>query len=209
MNTPPVTPAAPTTPAVPGPATPPAALTPPATPAVLTPPPVPDPAPTLEPTGSDSEPADLAAEVAKWKAFSRKHEDSAKANADKAKKFDEFEEASKTELQKAADRATAAEAKFAESEARAMRAEVAAAKGIPATLLSGSTQEELEASADALIAFKGAAAKPDFGAGDRGNDVGAKKQMTLSEMQALYASKDYAAIETARTEGRLTTVLGG
>ncbi len=203
MNTPPATPAAPATPEIP------AASIPPATPAALTPPPVPDPAPTPEPTGSGSEPADLVAEVAKWKAFSRKHEDVAKANADKAKRFDEFEEASKTELQKAADRATAAEAKFAEIEARAMRAEVAAAKGIPANLLSGTTQEELEASADALIAFKGAAAKPDFGAGDRGNDVGAKKQMTLSEMKALYESKDYAAIETARVEGRLTTVLGG
>lgn len=40
-------------------------------------------------------------------------------------------------------------------ELKANRAEVAAEKGIPAELLSGSTREELEASADALIAFKG------------------------------------------------------
>jgi len=186
-------------------ATPP--VPPPVPPVVV--PPVSDPAPTPDPVSSDSESADLAAEVAKWKAFSRKHEDSAKANADKAKKFDEFEEASKTELQKAADRATAAESKVAEIEARAIRAEVAAAKGIPADLLSGSTKEELESSADALIAFKGTPAKPDFGGGDRGPDISGKKQMTESEMKALFASKDYAAVETARIEGRLATVLGG
>ncbi len=208
---------------------------PPATPPVATPP-APPPATPVEPPitppvtpakpefnfPADTPIVDMTAEqqTEYWREKAQKHEKlwqsvSAKSPADiaavlaKAKRFDEFEEASKTELQKAADRATAAEAKFAEIEARAMRAEVAAAKGIPATLLSGTTQEELEASADALIAFKGTAVKPDFGAGDRGNDVGAKKQMTLSEMQALYASKDYAAIETARVDGRLTTVLGG
>ncbi|MET0887903.1 MAG: hypothetical protein ABWX92_15810 [Mycetocola sp.] len=35
------------------------------------------------------------------------------------------------------------------------RARVAAAKGVPEALLTGSTQEEFEAAADALIAFRG------------------------------------------------------
>lgn len=77
----------------------------------------------------------------------------------KASKLAEFEEAQKTEAQKAQERLEAAEKRAAELESKATRAEVAAAKGVPAALLSGSTQEELEASADALIAFKGEQAK--------------------------------------------------
>jgi len=73
----------------------------------------------------------------------------------RAAKYDQWEESQKTESQKVLDRAEAAEKRANELETRTTRAEVAAAKGIPANLLSGSTQEELEASADALIAFRG------------------------------------------------------
>ena len=45
--------------------------------------------------------------------------------------------------------------KAAELESRALRSEVAADKGVPSSLLTGSTREELEASADALIEFRG------------------------------------------------------
>lgn len=76
-----------------------------------------------------------------------------------AAKFAKFEESQKTEAQKAQERLEAAEKRAAELEAKAIRAEVAAEKGIPASLLSGSTREELEASADALIAFKGEQAR--------------------------------------------------
>ena len=72
-----------------------------------------------------------------------------------AAKYADWEESQKTESQKANDRAEAAEKRAAELETRTTRAEVAAVKGIPAELLSGSTQEELEASADALIKFQG------------------------------------------------------
>lgn len=73
----------------------------------------------------------------------------------KAQKYAEWEEANKTEAEKAQARADAAEKRAAELEAKALRAEVAAAKGVPVSLLTGSTQEELEAAADALIAFRG------------------------------------------------------
>ena len=73
----------------------------------------------------------------------------------KAEKLAEFEESQKTEAQKAQERLEAAEKRAAELELKAARAEVAAAKGVPAELLTGSTQEELEASADALIQFRG------------------------------------------------------
>ena len=73
----------------------------------------------------------------------------------KAEKYAEWENAQKTEAQKAQERLEAAEKRAAELELKATRAEVAAAKGVPASLLTGSTQEELEAAADALIAFRG------------------------------------------------------
>lgn len=72
-----------------------------------------------------------------------------------AGKLAELEEANKSEAEKAQARAEAAEKRAAELEAKAVRAEVAAAKGVPVSLLSGSTQAELEASADALIDFRG------------------------------------------------------
>lgn len=67
----------------------------------------------------------------------------------------EFEDRDKTEAQKAADALADAQAQLAALTVAKTRAEVAAAKNIPASLLTGSTQEELEASADALIAFRG------------------------------------------------------
>lgn len=76
----------------------------------------------------------------------------------KAARLDDIEEQNKTEAQKAAERLQAAEKRAVELELKATRAEVAAAKGVPAALLTGSTAEELEASADALIKFKEAAA---------------------------------------------------
>jgi len=73
----------------------------------------------------------------------------------KAAKLAEIEAANLTEAERSAERLAAAEKRSSELEAAALRAEVAGAKGVPAALLAGSTQEELEASADALIAYKG------------------------------------------------------
>lgn len=78
--------------------------------------------------------------------------DELKANA---AKFNEWQESQKTEAQKQAERTAELERENAELKAGKTRAEVAAAKGVPSELLSGSTKEELEASADALIKFRG------------------------------------------------------
>lgn len=103
-----------------------------------------------------------------WKAEARKHEQRAKENLAKAKanetaaqRLAQIEAENKTEAEKAQERLEAAEKRANELELKATRAEVAAAKGIPAALLSGSTQEELEASAEALIAFRGETASTD------------------------------------------------
>ncbi|MDO5533224.1 MAG: hypothetical protein Q4F65_01045 [Propionibacteriaceae bacterium] len=85
----------------------------------------------------------------------------------KAAKFDEAENANKSELQRAQEAAAEASKRAEAAEARVLRADVAADKGVPAALLSGSTKAELEASADALLKFKGTAPKaaPPSGSG--------------------------------------------
>jgi hypothetical protein len=113
-------------------------------------------APEFEPIASqDALDKIIQARIARERAKFSDYDD-LKAKADKLR---EFEESQKTEAQKAQERLEAAEKRAAELELKATRAEVAAAKGVPVELLSGSTQEELEASADALIAFRGEPAK--------------------------------------------------
>ena len=64
---------------------------------------------------------DLESQLRHWKAMSRKNEDRAKANAEKARKFGELEDQSKSELQKALDKASAAEQRATQAEALALR----------------------------------------------------------------------------------------
>ena len=92
----------------------------------------------------------------------------------KAEKLAEIEEANKTEAEKNAERLAAAEAKATELESRALRSEVAASKGVPSNLLTGSTREELESSADALLEFRGEqkAPSPSSNALKRVNNTG-------------------------------------
>lgn len=101
---------------------------------------------------------DWKAEYERLLKHSRSWEDKAKRLKDKADRFDELEEASKSDAEKLADatkRAEDAEARLAEYERRAERdatvAEVAAARGVDAEWLSrmsGGTREEIEANAD-------------------------------------------------------------
>lgn len=72
----------------------------------------------------------------------------------KAAKFDEFQEASKSELQKMSERAQRLEAELAAERERAGKAAVAAVKGVPVSALSGSTPDEWEAAADALLEWR-------------------------------------------------------
>jgi hypothetical protein len=108
---------------------------------------------------------DWKAEADKWKALARKHEAQAKSNAAAAQRVKELEDADKTESQKAIDRAAAAEKRAADAEAKALRLEIAAEKGLTpsqAKRLMGANREELEADADELMsAFKPADPKTD------------------------------------------------
>lgn len=104
---------------------------------------------------NETQETDWKAESRKWETRAKENLTAAKANEDAAKRLAEIEEASKSEAERAAERLAAAEKRAADLEAKATRAEVAADKGVPANLLTGSTREELEAAADALIEFRG------------------------------------------------------
>ena len=82
----------------------------------------------------------------------------------KAKKYDELEEAAKSELQKATEKAANLQKKLDEiekqNEIRDIRDDVAKTAGVPAGLLSGSTKEECEAQAKALLEYAGKAKYP-------------------------------------------------
>lgn len=88
-------------------------------------------------------------------------------------KLKEIEDRDKSELEKERDAKTVAEKRAEEAEARALRLEVAAEKGLTlrqAKRLAGSTREELEADADELLEDLGGAS------GSNGNgDSGGRK----------------------------------
>lgn len=153
---------------------------------------------------------DYKAEAEKWKALSRKNEATARANADAAKKLADIEAAQLSETEKLTQRAEAAEKRLADAEASSLKATVAAAKGVPPELISGATQEELEASADALIKFRGPATTTDFGGGKTGavadgdGKSGKAAQLTRDQLKSMSP----AEIVAAKAAGSLNDVLG-
>lgn len=76
----------------------------------------------------------------------------------KAAKFDEAEEASKSELQRITESRDALQAELdkmkRDAAVRAARDKVAESKGVPAHLLTADTEEDCNAQADAILAFK-------------------------------------------------------
>ena len=105
-------------------------------------------------TDKDGAP-DLAQEVAKWRAMSRKHEAQAKTNADAAKKLATMEDADKSEVQKLTDKATLSDKAAVDAKHELARLRVAMRKNLTeaqAKRLIGTTEEELEADADELLA---------------------------------------------------------
>lgn len=91
----------------------------------------------------------LARERAKFEGY-----DELKA---KAAKYDEMEEANKTELQKAQDEAAQLKEKISKmekaKEISELRTKIATEKGVPVDLLTGETQEACEQQADGILSF--------------------------------------------------------
>lgn len=115
------------------------------------------------PPEGDPQPEQPATDTTDWKSEARKWEARAKANTDAAKRLEEIENQSKSELQKAAERAEAAERRVQEFETaqqvKQWKDEVAEATGVPAAALSGSTLEDITAHAEVLAPLIKAAQK--------------------------------------------------
>lgn len=83
---------------------------------------------------------------------------------EKAARFDEIEEASKSELQKATEKAERLETELSQlkkaEEIRGVREAVATQYGIPTNLLSGETEETCKEQAKALLEFKSSTPYP-------------------------------------------------
>lgn len=106
---------------------------------------------TDEETETSATDGDAKSKIAKVNREAAQLRKRAKAAEDK---LAEIEEAGKSEAQKLADRATAAEKAAAEAQAKADRLEIAAEKGLTpqqAARLQGATREDLEADADELL----------------------------------------------------------
>lgn len=129
---------------------------------------------------------DLEAEVEKWKALSRKNEDRAKDNAEKAQRLDELESehaAMVARADAAEARAVAAEKSVTDREAEAERAkllaDVAETKGLAdPSVLVGSTREELEQHADKIKALMPEIPKAPMAGvqGNQGSDIAPKDE---------------------------------
>ena len=162
---------------------------------------------TDQSTESTDNTTDLAAEVEKWKALARKNEQRAKDNADKAKRLDDIEDANKSELQKLQDQLAAAQKVAADAETARLRASIANKHGVPEGLLTGSTEEALEESATALLAFKGKppAAPSSDGQGKQGDAVsGQVKQLTREDLKSMTPEQ----IVAAQDAGQLNEMQG-
>lgn len=91
----------------------------------------------------------LAREKAKYEGFEELKS--------KAAKYDELEEANKSEMQKAQEKVASLEAELSSikkaNEVKEMREKVANESGIPANLLTGASEEECKAQAEAIKAY--------------------------------------------------------
>ena len=160
-----------------------------------------EPVETPEPASTD-----WKAESRKWESRAKDNLAAAKANEGAAKRLAELEEAQKTEAQKTAERLEAAERRASELEVQAIRAEVAAEKGVPLALLSGATKDDLIAAADALLAFKGQAQTDAPVAPGEGSlrDTRGASQLTEADIKQLTPEE----VNKARRDGRLNKLLG-
>ncbi len=123
--------------------------------------------PTTETTATgdaQGDPADLGDAGKKALTAEREARKAAeKAAAEALARIKEFEDAQKSEAEKAADALRTAQETATQSAAKALRYEVAAEKGLPleaAARLTGSTREELLADADVLKTLIGNAPAP-------------------------------------------------
>jgi hypothetical protein len=159
------------------------------------------------------EPAQAANEsLETWKKNARKWEQRAKADAEAAAAWREYEAAQKPIQERLAEELAATKAEAESAKAELIRLQVAAAKGITgdaARLLKGSSVEELEAEADILLSLINQAQAPRTPAAD--------PQQGKPSTSGPGAITDVRQLETmspqeimkAKTDGRLDAILRG
>lgn len=124
-----------------------------------------------------------------WKAEARKWEKRSKENAEKAKAYDELQEQSKTELQKAQEQAAAYKKQVDDMTAKAQmdaaRAKVANETGVPAELIAGEDEESMRAFANAVASWgKPSSAPRTRKPGSFAADAGESKDAAKRELAA-------------------------
>lgn len=148
-----------------------------------------------------------------WKAEARKWEKRAKdASADRelAAKWREYEAAQKPAQERMAEELATTKHEAESARVALLRYEVAAEKNIPSEairLLNGSTREELEEAADALVALMATQLKPRTPVPDesQGRPATAKLgQLTKEDLANMTPSE----VNEARRQGRLADLLG-
>lgn len=147
------------------------------------------------------------AELNTWKGHARTWEDRAKENKTAKEQLDALEAAKLTNEQRLQKELDEIKADKAKSDQAALVATVAAAKGVPAALLTGATKEEVEAAADALLEFRGVPKPPANDAsasGTQGTPINAGAQLTRDQLKGMTA----ADIRQAKADGRLNTLMG-
>jgi CRISPR/Cas system-associated endonuclease/helicase Cas3 len=169
---------------------------------------------TVEPTDEVAIPEPQGEpESTDWKAEARKWEKRAKdANADKelANKWREYEAAQKPAQERMAEELATTKAEAESARTALLRYEVASEKNIPTEalrLLTGSTREELEENADALIALIATQSKPKTPTPDASQGRPATEkpgQLTKEDLANMSPSE----IMEAKRAGRLSDVLG-
>jgi hypothetical protein len=155
----------------------------------------PEPQPVETPTPEQPAQSETPAEpkptetVDFWKRKAREQEDRAKANAEAARKLKEIEDRDLSELQKAQRDREEALARLQRLEQEAVRNRVALVKGLPpeiAEALHGTTEDELAAHADRLIAWRGnqppPAPRPDPGQGPRPNPPQTEEDLLYEQL---------------------------
>ena len=152
---------------------------------------------------------DWQAEAEKLKAESRKHEARAKENFELAKKWKEYEDSQKSEDEKLVEELAKVKAENAAIKAEALIKTIASEKNIPSKalkLLTGSTREELEASADEILSIISESAQPNKPQPnpEQGKPAGTSGQIFKDELKNMSA----AEIMKAKSEGRLDDMLG-
>jgi hypothetical protein len=147
-----------------------------------------------EPNPDGDKPPAQEDKVTDWKAESRKWETRAKENKDAAEKLQKLEDAQKSELQKAQDRAEKAEKRAADAERRAQELEgaqtrrdlaekVGADKRVPVQLLmrgGGDTEESMKAYADEILAYRNGKAPGVVSKSGTGNDDKTKATSSMA-----------------------------